>query len=450
MNIKRYFASDMRQAMKLVKDDLGDDAAILSQRRVAGGVEVSAAVDASLPRSEAFGSAGGSRGLDKALADARRKVVAAEHGLGDAEAELPRIGEASVATTDAMRQTLKSLQQGRHSAPVQAEAQPDSRSQGGAQQQALESMRDELNNMKELLQQQLGSVAWGQFVERSPQQAMFWRRLSGMGLSADLCKQLLAVVEPGMPAAHNWRQVLAALSRQLSTTQKNLVMEGGIFAFIGPTGSGKTTTIGKLATQYVLEHGPEQVALVTTDCYRVGAAEQIKALGRILNVTVRVVDNPRQLQPTLDGLSRKALVLIDTAGLHHQDPNLALQLGMLNEVRPMVRSLLVLACTSQQQVMRAAYHTYGGARLVGTVFTKVDEATSLGEAISLVCEHGLPVSYVADGQRIPEDISQARAHGLISRAVAISDQLPADDEKMIGSFALSRGGANHYSARYVS
>ncbi|WP_426417577.1 flagellar biosynthesis protein FlhF [Aestuariirhabdus sp. LZHN29] len=449
MKIKRYFASDMRQALKLVKDDLGDDAAIVSQRKVAGGVEVAASIEANLPRSAAFGSAEARSGLDGALAKAREKVVAAEQGVGSAGAQAQPIGEQHVASADAVRRTLQSLQSERNGT-ASAPATHSSVASQGTGQQTLELMRDELNNMKELLQQQLGSVAWGQFVERSPQQAMFWRRLTGMGLSAAMCKQLLTVIEPGKPATHNWRQVLAALARQLSTTQKNLVMEGGIFAFIGPTGAGKTTTIGKLATQYVLEHGPDQVALVTTDCYRVGAAEQVKALGRILNVAVRVVENPRQLQPTLDGLSDKSLVLIDTAGLHHQDPNLQLQLAMLNNVRPMVRSLLVLACTSQQQVMRAAYHTYGGARLVGSVFTKIDEATSMGEAISLVCEHGLPVSYLADGQRIPEDICQARAHSLISRAVAISEQLPEDDENMISSFARSSSPTSPYSTRYVS
>ncbi|MCL6414476.1 flagellar biosynthesis protein FlhF [Aestuariirhabdus sp. Z084] len=444
MKIKRYFASDMRQAMKLVKDDLGDDAAILSQRSVTGGVEVSASLDANLPRSDAFGPSGHRATLDNALAEARKKVSVAERG-GAATQSSDQFGASDVASEAAVKRTLESIQSARSTA---APSRPSGNARG--QQQTLESMRDELNDMKALLQQQLGGVAWGQFVDRTPQQAMFWRRLSGMGLSSTLCNQLIKIIEPQASAAHNWRRILAALARQLSTTQKNLVMEGGIFAFIGPTGSGKTTTIGKLATQYVLEHGPEQVALVTTDCYRVGASEQVKALGRILNVTVRVVDDPRRLQETVDSLSGKSLVLIDTAGLNHQDPNLQLQLSVLHEVRPMVRSLLVLACTSQQQVIRAAYHTYGKARLVGTVLTKLDEASSLGEAISLVAEHGLPVSYLADGQRIPEDVCLAKAHNLISRAVAISEQLPEDDEKMINEFAVSQRRDFQPAARYVS
>jgi len=147
------------------------------------------------------------------------------------------------------------------------------------------------------------------------------------------------------------------LTARLPVVGSDMVGSGGVFAFVGPTGAGKTTTIGKLATRYVLENGAENVALVTTDTVRIAAHEQLRTFGRILKVPVCIVDKNNSLDRVLHSLRHKSLVLIDTAGLNRQDPKLQSQLSSLNELGDRVQSILVIPTTSQPDVVRSAYHT---------------------------------------------------------------------------------------------
>lgn len=191
-----------------------------------------------------------------------------------------------------------------------------------------------------------------------------------------------------------------------------------MFAFVGPTGVGKTTTIAKLAARFVLEHGLGKVALITTDTYRVGAHDQLRSLGRILNVPVRVVDKERSLPSVVASLKEFPLVLIDTAGFRQGDPLLKEQEAQLDSC-PGIERVLVLACNSQLQTLKASAHAYTGKSVRGCVLTKLDETGSLGEALSVVIDQRLPVLYSTDGQAIPNDIAVASAPNLVSKAVAL-------------------------------
>ncbi|WP_163833154.1 flagellar biosynthesis protein FlhF [Spartinivicinus ruber] len=424
MTIKRYFAADMRQAMRLVKNDLGVDATILNQQKVAGGVEVIATLELPQPTKPPRPMAEplfneDQQQLRTALNQAKQAINRAQLGgaaANDVNLQLRSRASTTVANHAASKQSTATVLQPNFS------------------DHQFSALQNEVSGMRALLEQQLGQLGWLKYCKQSPAKAQLWKKLQAIGFSGPYCQQLLANLPAEQQGVDAWRHLLASIVKKLPVTSKDIVDQGGIFACVGPTGAGKTTTIGKLATRYALNHGTSQLALVTMDTYRIGATDQIKTLGKILNVPVKIVGNGHQLQMALDSFQKKSLVLIDTAGLNHQDPKLQLQLSILNQVRPMVRGLLVLSTTSQQQVLQVAYNTYSQTRLVGGVLTKLDEASSLGETVELLMDKHLAVSYITDGQRIPDDIHQARAHQVISRAVALSQHAELADSELMSAY----------------
>ncbi|MFZ5958428.1 flagellar biosynthesis protein FlhF [Pseudomonas knackmussii] len=425
MQVKRFFAADMRQAMKLVRDELGADAAIIGNRRVAGGVELTAALDYQPPAAASK--------PNPALEAELRKTQAR---IAQARAELD--APARAAASPRKDRQLYGAEPAKRPTLAEAMAAPDAPATpapAAVSQQSLDAMRFELNGLRELLEVQLGSIAWNQMQSQRPKQAGLWRRLQRMGVPADLGRQLLERVASIADPKQAWRMLLAHLARAIRTPDEDLLEQGGVIALVGPAGMGKTTTLAKLAARYVLKYGAHNLALVSMDSFRLGAQEQIKTLGRILNVPVTLVDPGQSLLQAMAPLARKRLVLIDTAGLPASDPALRMQLEALAAQSLNVKNYLVLAATSQSQVLKAAWHAYRSCGLAGCVLTKLDEAGSLGEAMSLVIAQRLPVAYLADGPRIPDDLQVARAHQLVSRAVSL--QVPEEpcEDTMAGMFA---------------
>lgn len=444
MKVKRFFAADMRQAMKLVRDELGADASIIANRRVVGGVELTAAVDYEAPRLTPP-TPGLSQELKKTherIVTARAQLEAGERADAGPSVNRQLFGETvQLAAQDGSpvaRDFLDRLhnEMAQPATPVASEkpaarvAEPEPESGSG-----LGAMRAEIAGLREMLEAQLGNMAWGQINQQQPRQASLWRRLTQLGLPAELSQSLLRLVADEPNTRQAWRMLLAHLSHSIPVMRDELIEAGGVLALVGPTGSGKTTTLGKLAARYVLKHGSQHVALVTMDTYRIGAHEQLRTLGRILNVPVRVVDEQNGLAEVLKEFSGKRLVLLDTAGLQAQDPHLQGQLSQLAAMGTRVSKLLVLAATSQYQVLKAAYHTYKVCGLDGCVITKVDESATLGEVLGLAMQQGLPVAYLADGQRIPDDIARAVGHQLVSRAVSLAGNESPPDQAMADVFA---------------
>jgi flagellar biosynthesis protein FlhF len=232
-----------------------------------------------------------------------------------------------------------------------------------------------------------------------------------------------------------WRIVLAHLARSLIVPECEPLEEGGVIALVGPAGMGKTTTLAKMAARYVLSHGAKNIALVSMDGYRIGAQEQLKTLGKILNVPVTQVEPGESLLEALEPLKKKKLVLIDTAGLPSADPALRQQLDALAAGDLKARNYLVMAATSQEQVLRATYQSYRRCGLAGCVITKLDEALSLGEILGVLVSEKLPLAYLADGPRIPDDLHTPRSHQLVSRAVRMQMSEDPSEDLMADMFA---------------
>ena len=422
MQVKRFFAADMRTAMKLVRDELGADASIIGNRRVAGGVELTAALDYQVPAAPARQP---NPALEAELRKTQAKIATAQAELTtrsqvDAGKDRQLFGAAASAPADSLAAVLNRPQL----APAAA-----------TDQRALDAMRFELHGLRELIEVQLGSIAWGQLQNRQPQQANLWRRLQRMGLSADLSKALLERVANIAEPRQAWRMLLAHLAHAIKTPKQEPMEEGGVIALVGPAGMGKTTTLAKLAARYVLKYGAQHIALVSLDSYRIGAQEQLKTLGRILNVPVTLVDPGQSLTQALAPLARKRVVLIDTAGLPANDPALRMQLETLASRGVNAKNYLVMAATSQGQVLKAAYHSYKRCGLSGCILTKADEATSLGEVLGLAISQRLPVAYLADGPRIPDDLQVPRSHQLVSRAVGLQATQDPSEDTMAEMFA---------------
>ncbi|MEQ6342105.1 MAG: flagellar biosynthesis protein FlhF [Gammaproteobacteria bacterium] len=432
MKMKRFFAPDIRQAIRKVRDELGPDAVILSNRRVEGGVEIVSAIDydeAMVSNADLFSTGSNvSKNVERS-----HPVVGPHRGTSRSAQSQKTFYEAAAALSsekddeneeislDFMQeQAVKESYEKDHKSDVYSSIAP---------RPALDDMWAELRNLRGLLENQLSGLAWGDLERRHPQQAALFQRLMRLGLSATLCRQVVDEIPLEIAQAPQiellWRRALGVLAHQVKVTDDDILTQGGIVALVGPTGVGKTTTVAKLAAHYALRHGSRHVALVTTDNYRIGAHEHLKSYGRILNIPVRVAGDRAELQQILAELSDRRLILIDTAGMGQRDVRLSAQFAVLNGSggrMPLIKKYLVLSTTTRLSGLDETIRAFQGMALDGCIFTKLDEATSLGSALSVTIQHDLPVSYISDGQRVPEDLHNARAHTLVSRSVAIMQQ----------------------------
>ncbi len=482
MKVKRIFAPDMRQAMRRAREEIGPDAVIVSNHRVAGGVEVVAAHEHEFEAAQAefkreyekkkrkddqvriLTQDRSRQALDDELKQARLRIAEANE---QAQKEVPyhaegkrnlQVEQDEEDDLQSILASLKSRQEARKAEFFDDEEpleSPKSKEAVASQDHfAIESMQQEIQQLKSLLEQQMQTPSRKIWVEESSQrkaaapvgvEGKLIKRFERMGLNDTLIAQLTRGLESDLDIAKAWRITLSKLTDAVPVMSEDYIDRGGMIAFVGPTGVGKTTSIGKLAARYVLQHGSAGLALVTTDTYRIAAHEQLKTFGRILDVPVRVVDENNTLDEVLLSLRGKRLVLIDTAGMsQHEGPSEA-QKAMLTDVSVRLKKLLVLSCSSQRQVLEDAYENYQSIGLNGCVLSKLDESGSLGEALALVVEKALPIAYVTDGQKVPDDIEVAQRNDLVSRAV-ITAQKTLERERARalsatgGSSALSSAG----------
>jgi flagellar biosynthesis protein FlhF len=280
----------------------------------------------------------------------------------------------------------------------------------------------EIHSMRGMIEEQLAGIVWNEAQKRDPVRGHLLRTLLGAGFSARLAKDILAELPTGQSYAVGLAYVKSVLARQLPILEDEdaLMDEGGVYALMGPTGVGKTTTTAKLAARYVMRFGPEKLALVTTDSYRIGAYEQLRIYGQILGVSVHAVKDAVDLELVLTDLRDKHMVLIDTVGRSQRDRAVSEQIAMLCGASRPVKRLLLLNATSHGDTLNEVVQAYrrtdqaGGANdLVGCIFTKVDEATHPGVLIDMAIRHRLPVHYVSSGQKVPEHLALGDCSALV-------------------------------------
>ncbi len=365
MKIRRFVAGDIREAMRQVRAALGPDAVILETQRVEGGIELAAAVD--------YEPGGG---------------VSAE----------PR---ATQITAPAQETTPVSSP-----APVAAGARANIAT--AADDGELRSLRHEVRTLRDLLEAQVSRLAWNDNVRRNAAATTTMRNLAGLGIGADVVGGIMAALGANLTAENAWTAPLKQLVETIPVCDEDLIAGGGIFAVVGPTGVGKTTTIAKLAARFALDGSAEDVALITTDTFRIGAREQLETFGEILGAPVYQAGDATKLAEILALLAGRRLVLIDTAGMGQRDVRLARQLSWLSAANSRVRVLLALPANAEATALQEIVEAFMVARPSACILTKTDEATSLGGALSALIRSRLPLAYVANGQRVPEDLHFAR------------------------------------------
>jgi flagellar biosynthesis protein FlhF len=473
MKIKRFVASDMRQAMREVREEQGPDAVILSTRRLDDGIEIIAAVDydealvreaarhgAPLPgiRAEAPMVAPAPAKPERTpLLTRAKQAIAAAHAPAAPAAQPVATAQAPVEVGDAPRADapLRDISVARERAsrpepqqPYETIAQSAPRVEPAPIQSMLERaaqdsarMRAELGDLRSMLETQLSSLAWNDMERRHPLRARILRDLTRLGIEADVARKLIDELPDQISAEQARYLPLGVLSRSLAVSGRDLAATGGVIALVGPTGVGKTTTIAKLAARAVLRHGAGQVALISTDNYRIGAAAQLEHYGRLLGVRVFPAHDAVSLRQVLTSLRGRQAVLVDTAGVAGNDPRLQQQMELLHDVGE-VRVCVAMAANTQAQALDATIRAYLPLKPQACILTKLDETPNLGGALSTLIRHHLPLDYVTDGQRVPEDIAAADARALVCRAAqALKTGGNTEDTTMADRFGLSLASA---------
>jgi flagellar biosynthesis protein FlhF len=284
-----------------------------------------------------------------------------------------------------------------------------------------DSTSAELKTLRRMLETQLAQLAWNDLTRRAPAHVEVLRELTEIGISADLSDHLLKQLPEKIETSAARRFAISGLSQYLRVTGDRWLENGGRVAFIGATGVGKTTTLAKLAVRWVLRHGPRDLALVGSDTVRIGAQDQIQSLGQLLGAPVYTPETFESLPTLLSRLGdRHRLILIDTPGSSLRDAQLPSRLGVLSNCASQMETALVLGASTQAGSLEETVKRFAPANPASCVLTKLDEAASLGGALSALIRARLPVSYVSEGQRVPEDLRPARSLELVSAAVRLA------------------------------
>ncbi len=379
MKIKRFTASSTRAALDLIKEEQGPDAVILSSKPTEDGVEVVAATD----YDEALLHQSGIQGTSN-------KTDFREHLIQEPRSEIgARLTKAPVEDS------------------VESEYQ---------------SLRKEFGSLRSLVQNQISQLSWVNLSHDKPEQAALIRSLTGIGLSGDVVASLARDLDAINDPANAWREALALFARRIPIKADDTTAKGGRFAFVGTTGVGKTTTVSKLATRFVMQNSSLDLGLVSYEPQAMAAPDQLLRTGSILGVPVQQARGPADLRDTLSQLDSKKLVLIDTAGRSPRDPEFDRPTAGLVDPTNRLRSILTIAGGAQEGFQRETVERYKHLELDSVAITKLDEATNLGGILSTLIREKLKISYITEGQQLNKGIRSAHKQraGIASRAVSLA------------------------------
>lgn len=280
----------------------------------------------------------------------------------------------------------------------------------------------EIRSIRDSLQAQISELSWGKLQEQNPIKSELLRELFGFGFSASLSRYLIEKSPLELDKYQTLEWMKNCLVRNISTlpNEDEFLDQGGVYALVGPTGVGKTTTTAKIAARYVMRHGSSNLALITTDGYRIGAEEQLRIYGKILGVMVHSVKDEVDLNLALNQLESKHMVLIDTVGMSQRDQKVSEQIAMLSATDVALKRLLCVNATTNIETLYEVVSAYTGSGLDGCVLTKIDEAVNLGNALDVIIRQKLRLYYLSTGQRVPEDISAVNPSELINQAFVVN------------------------------
>lgn len=395
MNVQKFVASNSREALRLVRNAMGSDAVILSNRSVPEGVEIMA--------------------------------LAGEDIAALAKPAVEREAEAKLTW-------LPSSEAVQHESLTKTSTPRDGWSNKPSSPTDMTHMMQEIRAMRGMMEMQLAEIAWENQRNREPHRSDIMRELLTAGFSPGLARHLLEHLPDvkSSQAGMQWIKTVLARNLTVMTNEHNVLERGGVFALVGPTGVGKTTTTAKLAARCVMRHGANKLALITTDGYRIGAHEQLRIYGKILGVMVHSVRDESDLRIALSEINNKHTVLIDTVGMNQRDQMVAEQAAMLSGAGVEVQRLLCLNATSTGETLNEVVRAYQGTGLAGCIVTKLDEAATMGNVLDVIIRNKLTLYYVANGQRVPEDLHLMNRELLVDRAFRVRREMAAfqfhDDE----------------------
>lgn len=392
MKIKQFLGADMRDALRQIRAELGADAVILSTRALGQGVEVSAACDADTP------------------------------------APLPGTATAATAT-----------------ATVAAAMPATSVSAFPPAVTAVEqlSMSEELRTLRQLLERQLAALAWNDYTRREPPRARALSKLTALGVARDIAMQVADALPVDLSAESAQQAHLELLAQRITVCEPPAAA-GGALALLGAAGAGKTTMVAKLALRWLLEHGNDGLTIVTIDDEHIGAADQARSLGRLLGVPSFRFASGVEFAAAAGRFASQELVLIDTPALGAEAAAAAELRAALDSAPLSVQRMLLLPASAQSGVLNELLRRAAPLAADCCAITRCDEAVTLGGVLSTLVRSGLPVAYLSDGPRIPEDLRPARAQLLVARALELAHASGAsiDPELLAQHF----GGQLHAAA----
>lgn len=474
MNVKRFFASNSREALAMVRKALGPDAVILSNKAVNGGNEI-LALDAD-EMDNLVNNQSGAEGMsvplvakppvakpamtrpalqqrpsmldfeettmvddDRFVTQTLEAFASRNNRLHDTEPEFARVKRQPVAPELPVMTAKPMVTKSAVSKPVMAKpmvekpiaekttAKPAMATPAvpAQSQQEIERLMAEMRSMRGVIESQLSELVWENMQRRDPTTSVLLRRMLSAGFGASLTRQITEHLpeHQDQEAAINWAK--SVLERNLDTIkdESEVLDQGGVFALIGPTGVGKTTTTAKLAARFVMKHGAGKLGLITTDAYRIGGHEQLRIYGKILGVMVHAVKDETDLKIALEELKGKHTILIDTVGVNQRDEMVAEQIAMLTHAGSDIKRLLCINATSTGETLMDVVAAYRGKGLAGCIMTKMDEAATIGSALDVIIREKLRLYYVANGQRVPEDLHLANKKLLVHHAFKLKKSL---------------------------
>lgn len=497
MNIKRFFGKSSKEALSMVRKELGDNAVILSNRTINGGNEIMAFREEDI---DALIQESGDLPAQKSTSTEYESDFAPHHAFFDEDpapqklrtenmvslaqkadmvksappaaeqvnrrvleletqpftpreiiakptfnaAKESNVETASTQQIKMMLNEMRSMRNeiaakvnelkqselrmakaaARPALPAQ-EALPATKNsvQKPVQNIQMQEVLSEVRTMRSAMESKLTSLSWNNIREQNPVKANILGMLLNAGFSASLSRQLAEKLPDEVKGqkmdgerARTWVKNILAHNLKTIQAEEELFDQGGIFALIGPTGVGKTTTTAKLAARYVMRHGTQNLGIITTDAYRIGGHEQLRIYGKILGVMVHAVKDEADLKIALNELKNKHTILIDTVGVSQHDRMVAEQIAMLSNMKQPIKKLLCLNATSTGETLTDVVRAYQGKGLEGCIMTKIDEAATIGNALDVMIRAKLTLYYATNGQRVPEDIVLTNKKELIEQA----------------------------------